>query len=429
MKKLKYLSIILLFSLSFTFLSSCLKINRINSEKETTTEKTRPTKESNSPTIPSEETTLTENSEVTSEETALSQVVLPSESIYSYQFTLDGKLYQLPMEYSVLAADGWDFEENFKGTSIAPDDSFYESLYKNGTRIRVKFLNVGTAVLPLDKCGIASIEIRTPSWGSSDLPSFSLPGGITVNSSYEDIISAYGEPSYTYSTTESLAYGPHYSSEILFKIQDEKIREISVSNKTVFPNTPIDLSAPPSEISDYVPPTELGTSPESFIINLEGDFYTLPAPITAFLSNGWEFASDPHAEIVSAKKRSNDLIYLRKNNQFLFMPVSNYSDTVQPLFFCFIDSFEVSISSRIHRNQISLELPGNITIHSSPNEILAAYGKPNIEIENIKIATETYQCWSWTYDRNYSSHITFHFIVEEDEMYTDTIQLRNGLKN
>ena len=422
MKKLRYLTIILIFSITLTTLSSCLKISKIDSGKETTTERTKATKETKpTTTAPAPTTTEKETDPTTTtvpSTTAPIQVVTPSDNLYSYQVTLDGKLYQLPVDYSVLAADGWTYDEEKENVTLNPNESTYEYLYKNGSCISVDFFNNKRNVVALDDCAINMLGVEVP-YDNSALPSFSLPGGISVDSSYEDVIATYGEPTtYYYSELyQSLYYGPDYDTEVSIYIYEGYIDEILVRNSTPPFDKYVELSNPPAEVASYKKPVTLGTTWNTFTVNYGGDLYSIPAPVTAFLENGWEFMSDPNAELVSAQSSSESWVILRKDNQFLFSFPQNYSNVEQPIPYCFITDIE-SVHVDSYGTKVPLELPGGITLQSTQADLLAVLGEPD-----TKYDSEYYP--SWTYGENWYRNITIYFQNEDDMIYIESIYVSN----
>ena len=119
------------------------------------------------------------------------------------KFSLDGVEYSLGDKYSKFVTNGWklaNLQENYTVPANTTEYKISSLTNQNSSKevVRAYFKNNTTNVLSINDCQINSIEAE-----SKNSVKFELPGGISLGSSKEDIIKAYGQP--TTSTGENNA--------------------------------------------------------------------------------------------------------------------------------------------------------------------------------------------------------------------------------
>jgi hypothetical protein len=206
-----------------------------------------------------------------------------------------------------------------------------------------------------------------------------FPGGIAIGtSSMDDVQKAYGDPSDTYesdtSTRWTYTQQTYASAQVSFDNETKKVSGMYMEN--IFMDEPAQGSSSastgevPDSVKNYKAPQDLGTDPKSFNVKYAGDLYTLPAPVRAFTDNGWTVIDKG----VMIPARSYDVAYqISKNNQTLRAQIYNYSDTEQPAENCFV----TKISCSTLGPNLTLELPGGITMDSSYQDIKKVFGEPD----------------------------------------------------
>lgn len=120
-------------------------------------------------------------------------------NVNSNKITIAGKAYQLPMKGSELLNNGWsvpdaytNFDNNFKAEtkSITTGLQLTDS---QSNRLGITCVyNESSEVKGLEDCWIFTIEVERESVGDESL--LSLPGGVSLKSTYDDVVAAYGEP-------------------------------------------------------------------------------------------------------------------------------------------------------------------------------------------------------------------------------------------
>jgi hypothetical protein len=115
------------------------------------------------------------------------------DDLYSDAFELDGVVYALPLLFSELEANGWEYEGE------APSELVAANYHPDGVTIvngehkaSINFFNPTMKEVPIEECYIylVSSTVSEAETGTELL----LPGGIGIGTPYDDVIAKYGEP-------------------------------------------------------------------------------------------------------------------------------------------------------------------------------------------------------------------------------------------
>lgn len=114
-----------------------------------------------------------------------------SDDWQDFTFELDGKVYQLPCSYDTLKKDGWTISDaSFsEDTQIKPFAEENIWMTKNGKNLSIVACNLTTNPVAVKDCTVGGIL-----WIKRGGADIKLAKGITVNSTLDQIIAAYGEP-------------------------------------------------------------------------------------------------------------------------------------------------------------------------------------------------------------------------------------------
>jgi len=303
-----------------------------------------------------------------------------NDDIFSFEFSLNGEVFALPMPYSEFYEHGWAFD----GSALAPEDplepnqrTFVSEAANNGQTVGISVGNLTPNFIEYYE-GLIGV-VRVNEFNVDSGTQFVLPGGITVGgSSLEDVLEAHGEPSTRTeaSTHVSLVYTLEIQSQvrIMIDIETELVMEVEITNFTERQQAEFDGDLP--EIAQgYVAPTALGSDWSVGIVELDGVIYQLPAPVGVFLANGWELVSDN--EMVAAG-RTSVLRNIRNGNDVMRVDIKNYDTVEQPL----VNGFVVSIEYSDHFWTGNIALPGGVTEGSTRAQIMSAFGSPSRTEEN-----------------------------------------------
>lgn len=356
----------------------------------------------------------TESSQETAQETEAA-------SLYDFQITINGELYQFPMSYEEFTSRGWEYDGD-ASMEISPNQYTSAEVFKNGDlTIYATIFNLGVNVVPVSEADIAGITLDSFYLEDTDLTA-SLPGGITMDSTIDDVIAAYGEPSSRYDgdTLTSLDYTYASYQDVSFSFDSEsgamtglELRNLVASEEDGDAASEINEDAP-EVVAQYQAPTELGTDLRACTLELEGTLYQLPAPVRVFLENGWTIVPEESDEYAAA--RSSAWVTLMKDNQSFRTLTTNYGDWATILENCFV----TNVTADVYSSQFDLRLPGDITIGMSAEDLLSA-------LDGYEYETEESSSFRYYTVLNYNS--TYEGIsisVNTEEGTVSTIDVTNA---
>lgn len=120
-----------------------------------------------------------------------------SDNLFDFQISIDGTVYQFPMEYSEFEAMGWEYSGDSTeileaGRWDMPPDLWH----KEGYGVYVILANPTTEDVSYSESTVSGILLMDAFLAECDWE-IMLPGGIQYDvSNADDIKAAYGEPSY-----------------------------------------------------------------------------------------------------------------------------------------------------------------------------------------------------------------------------------------
>lgn len=294
-----------------------------------------------------------------------------SDDLYSFQVQLDGVVYALPEDFSVFSENGWTIEDELE---LEPNSKTLSTVMKNGNKqVYVQFVNLGSDVVDISQCKVSQISLDDYLIG--DPVEFILPQGITLGSTRDEVLSAYGDSTDTNDTGSSIFmyYKLDSYSEAKIVLDAEKKIITSIDIENAFEQkTANQVSTEQKDLGAYPVPTALGEDLMSFTVQYDGDFYTLPAPVGAFTNNGWVVESDNAGTDLLDARSSNVRFQLRKGNQVLSTTVTNYGKESAPMNECYVEYLEYYNNGAT----LPIVLPKGITENSTKDEVIKAYGEP-----------------------------------------------------
>lgn len=307
--------------------------------------------------------------EATTEAAAATATQL-SDKLEDYIFMLEGDVYQLPFAYSVLADKGWRIYSSgyYEDTKISGSSYERLTLQKDKKTIEVSIINASGNAKELKDCNIGAISV----YGSNkNAPEFSIAKGIKVGDKEDKIRAAFGSPKDTSNNDDynTLYYGEDNSRTTITcdnKEDDYSYDAIAIKN---FVATEDDKKTETSDevpeyLSTYVAPTELGTDPLSYNIEIENQVYTLPAPVSAFTDNGWKIASQEDS--VPSGQSLSYAIKLQKDGKEIEASVTNFADYQTKPENCAISYFFFYADES---KNPEVKLPGGITMKSTSADL------------------------------------------------------------
>lgn len=293
--------------------------------------------------------------------------------LFEFHVTIGQTEYTLPEKFQTFLDKEWGYDGD-KELELNPNEYVAdEAIYKNNHLLYVSFVNLGYDIQKLQNCSIGSILFDQIALKDANT-NIILAGGIKYGeSSKEDIIKAYGTPdNEENSDTESiLTYEESDYSKVVFTVNKKKnvITDILLTNFTPSVDD-LNISKDTLEIvSSYSAPKELGSNLQKPVLSFDGANYQLPAPVSAFLDNGWKLAEDAY-DAVAARKSCT--MHLEKGDYRIKIKVVNFTDEAQYLNNCFVTWLETNKTE--DRLNVSMELPGKIKTGMSEADLIKALG-------------------------------------------------------
>ncbi len=308
-----------------------------------------------------------------------------SEELYSFQVEIDGQVYAFPMSYADFTAMGWecmdDDTELFEPNEYTPTASFE----KDGLEAYVYIINMGIDTAPLSQCSVGGLAVDSYQYEDSSM-SFVFPGGVRYGeAALEDITAAYGTATDTYEGElyTQLTYEYDTYQEWEFSVDKETgvldgfdLRNFAADQQAVADAMAAVKNEPTAEVMEYAAPAELGTDPMSFVVDYAGDLYQMPAPVCAFLDNGWTLKTEDSDSVVIG--RGFGWVSLVKDNQELYTTVRNYSPNAATIENCFVTSVEGDVNG----TDLPLTIPGGVTVGMAEADAAAALEGTEYELDD-----------------------------------------------
>ncbi len=168
-----------------------------------------------------------------------------SDDLYSEQVSIDGKVYHLPFDYSLIS-DEYTFDMadyGYEGGYVMnPEDKVTSTIQLENPNVDedldfyVGFVNTSGEAKDIKETSIYSVDFDITWTETTNYPSVVLPKGITWGATLEDVKAAYGEPDDSY-YSDSLHYWSYtyedddYDYDVQLTIyEDRGITEIDLSS-------------------------------------------------------------------------------------------------------------------------------------------------------------------------------------------------------
>lgn len=301
-----------------------------------------------------------------------------SGNLKDFEMILDGVRIKLPCAFADLEAAGWALQ-NASMADLSLDAFTYTAVeLRKGdpdtlNTIRVELLNNDVNAHPLLECAVVSVLIKFNATMKRFTP-LTIAKGIQLQSSTgEDILAAYGkanetsdfESSGSQFVTMRYRFGSYQTVEL--KTKDGLLCEVTLTNHDVpKPETSISEETP-DYIKNYVVPSELGDDLSSLIMEYEGDLYRMPAPVSAFLANGWEIYT-LRAPYVMAGRTESQAMQLKRGDRIIDCTLVNLAGVATTSAQCAVMPPKI-----FDESAASLVLPADIKVGSTQDALFDAH--------------------------------------------------------
>lgn len=247
------------------------------------------------------------------------------DNIDSFQVQIQDQVYSLPIKYTDFISKGWKIDERYEDASAKVGSGERDLVwFINGDyRVNCNLYNPDISEQVYEKCVISGIQIDLR-FESKGLTVF-LPGGLKLGEVYkEQVVSAYREADdkYEASSSSKLTWETkNIWSNVAITFD---VNGVAVGYNGENPITLEDFEYSDPVVNDiiYQAPEKLGANIEDRTVMFGGDLYSLPAPLSAFIENGWE-TSEANQTV-----SGNGILHvnLKRNGTEIRLTVNNYSE-------------------------------------------------------------------------------------------------------
>lgn len=343
-------------------------------------------------------------------------VIEMSDDLFDYTINIEGTVFQIPFKYQDITAAGWTISSSgvSDSTKIAGMNYEYFTMSNNGKSIWVYSYNASGNAREIKDCLIGGVEFSA----KNDLD-ISIAKGITASSTVEEIIEAFGIPanrndyddySYlTYQQNDSIYNNVKFC--VYSKEEDLTYNNITIKN---FIETEGDATETNTEVPEYLAtyqvPTELSADITSSVIKVGGDLYQLPAPVSAFLNNGWSIVSQPGA----VASGNTDYLEIQRDGVAIDLSIMNLADYQTTPENCAV--FKVNIKLD---DGVDMEIAGGLKFGSAKAEVEAAVN------EDFSVYTgTTYTSWSYSEYKNRDYWLEIYVDPETNQVFRFSVSCK-----
>lgn len=367
------------------------------------------------------ETELAAETEAAAEAgTAAEAEAVLSDDWKDYQIQIEDHVYQFPMMYSDFTALGWS-ESDAEDADVELDPNQYTMVRftRDDAEVTAYVVNLGMNTLPASECVVGGMDIDTFYW-ELDAASVTLPGGIVRGEADEAAIeAAYGTPSDTYEGDlyYQLTYETDYNSSVEMQVYKESGVLESIDIRNFVEPEGFDAGEAseevPAAVLAYTKPDALGTDLSEYQIELDGQVYSMPVPVSVLISDGWELDADDSDETISAG--NSGWVTLRKGGQEIRKMACNAESYATIPANCWIEELNVGE----YQTNVEGKLPGDIVTGMPEEEFLAVLDGADVAYEVEESGDYRYYSYSNPeYGRGYEVIV---YAGEEGYFEKDTI--------
>lgn len=304
-----------------------------------------------------EEETSQDKTEDTTEEEKNYDVKL-SKNLYDFEFAINETVFHLPQTLGEWKENGWSYERA-GSEEMLDGDSFLEgeTLKREEHELTVDIVNLDGEKQQLGACSVGGVTLENT---DKDDMVYQLPGKIILGeSTLDDVLDAYGEPNDQYEEKDwiyvTYEYGIYKKVDLVFDIEEELLEKVVLKNYR--DSEPEETSKDvPKEVSEYQTPEAFSENPLDFIVQFDGDFYQLPAPVSEFTKNGWKINKEGSDSSVKAGRHG--YVTLEKDGQTLYGVVNNYSKSAVPI----ENSFLTNLHGDFDVTKVPIQIYRGITL-------------------------------------------------------------------
>lgn len=311
-----------------------------------------------------------------------------SENPYDLQFFTGGSTYELPVTVTEVLKDGWVFGLNEEAENVIPAGETAETYFtlSDGTVVFATLKNFGNEEITLRQAYIVGVKFDKDYIGAkSDLTFFkNLSLGVSVRKYAENIFGKCHDIFKINSGTVLNYKKGEKTVKLLFDNSTGKLKEIEYINTS----SPEDFSEDAfKQISSqrYKKPEELGVNLVSGVMEIEGDLYKLPIPVSEFLKNGWEISFKEDDKTTLSGNEYAFGILTKDGVTIPDAEIYNFDKTKNNVENCYVISVAVSSES-----EFDISLPKDIKTEMTEDDFLVAVSGLNCTLNSAEFNQYTF---------------------------------------
>lgn len=249
-----------------------------------------------------------------------------SSEIYDFQIELYGDVYTLPADLNKFKENGWTYvnNENPESKEVRANGYATCDVLKEGKRITLTAINLSANTKTFSECKVGSIDCT---FSATNDVTFKLANNllVTKETTVKDVTNKFGEPSKNIENESgtTVRYEKETYVYYVFSFNTEgKLTYVDMrnwKNDGEASSNEVDLSF----LEFYKSPSALTDNYSDYIFRLEGKMYQLPAPVSAFVENGWTLTSYPDS--IPAGNEITAGLKMKKGDIELTFTIKNFA--------------------------------------------------------------------------------------------------------
>ena len=302
---------------------------------------------------------------------------------------MDGVVYTLPFPLQDLLDAGWTTKDDLQETLKPNQYTLSIRLQKDDMEYYVQAINLGIDIMPISDCLVGQISLSESQAAKGG--TLVLAGGVTMGTPREEVEALYGLPGYTYEGSSYTKYeyesGSYSDMAMNFDLETDEVIDLTIRNfEEPEGYNDAAYAAPseiPEEIANYEAPTELGEDMYAFHVKVEDVLYSVPAPYSYMVENGWRLGQKEDGKVVADGYRR--MVSLVLGGYKMSTQLYNPSDKATAPEYCAVTTLRFDAASKLN-----VELPGGITLgmeQAALVEALEALGDEYTEDDSSSLTT------------------------------------------
>lgn len=295
-----------------------------------------------------------------------------TEKPFDLQIKIEQSVYQLPMLVKDVLSSGWALGDSAVSDTYLASGEALETYFvsANGSIIFVTVKNFDKNDAQIKDCCLIGLKVDVDCLsGEKTL----LVKDLAMGSTRKAVEDVFGECDDVTKENKGITLLYTKSDEkyasFIFDAEAEKMISVAYFNDTV-PDEFEALTEKTEENDkndeDYSKPISLGNDVTAGVIQVDGELYKFPIPVSEFLDNGWEITLDEGGSVVSAEEHLFGV--LKKGDvEIAGVDVYNFEESESRVKNCYVVSIEDSTDSG---NGIAL--PKNVKAGMSEEAFLQA---------------------------------------------------------